>query len=280
MRQQSYDNTPTLYVVPTPIGNMEDITERTIKTLELVDVLFCEDTRITGELLSKLGIKKKLVSSNDHNEDDTKELAIKYLEDGLNLGIVTDRGTPIISDPGYKIVEECIRKGYNTIPLPGANALIPALIASGIQPSPFMFYGFLNSKLQKREKELELLKNYPMTIIFYEAPHRIISTLESILKVFGDRRISISRELTKLHEEIYRGSISDVINELNSQEIRGEFVLVVEGNYSENDYSNLTIEEHINLYLEDGLDLKEAMKKVAKDRNTTKSEIYKQYHLK
>ena len=280
MSQKSYSGKNSLYLIPTPIGNMEDITERTIKTLELVDVLFCEDTRITGELLSKLGIKKKLVSSNDHNEDDTKELAIKYLEDGLNLGIVTDRGTPIISDPGYKIVEECIRKGYNTIPLPGANALIPALIASGIQPSPFMFYGFLNSKLQKREKELELLKNYPMTIIFYEAPHRIISTLESILKVFGDRRISISRELTKLHEEIYRGSISDVINELNSQEIRGEFVLVVEGNYSENDYSNLTIEEHINLYLEDGLDLKEAMKKVAKDRNTTKSEIYKQYHLK
>lgn len=280
MSQKSYNNTPSVYLIPTPIGNMEDITERTIKTLELVDVLFCEDTRITGELLSKLGIKKKLVSSNDHNEDDTKELAIKYLEDGLNLGIVTDRGTPIISDPGYKIVEECIRKGYNTVPLPGANALIPALIASGIQPSPFMFYGFLNSKLQKREKELELLKNYPMTIIFYEAPHRIISTLESILKVFGDRRISISRELTKLHEEIYRGSISDVINELNNQEIRGEFVLVVEGNYSENDYSNLTIEEHINLYLEDGLDLKEAMKKVAKDRNTTKSEIYKQYHLK
>lgn len=280
MSQKSYNNTPSVYLIPTPIGNMEDITERTIKTLELVDVLFCEDTRITGELLSKLGIKKKLVSSNDHNEDDTKKLAIKYLEDGLNIGIVTDRGTPIISDPGYKIVEECIRKGYNTIPLPGANALIPALIASGIQPSPFMFYGFLNSKLQKREKELELLKNYPMTIIFYEAPHRIISTLESILKVFGDRRISISRELTKLHEEIYRGSISDVINELNGQEIRGEFVLVVEGNYSENDYSNLTIEEHINLYLEDGLDLKEAMKKVAKDRNTTKSEIYKQYHLK
>lgn len=280
MSQKSYNNTPSVYLIPTPIGNMEDITERTINTLELVDVLFCEDTRITGELLSKLGIKKKLISSNDHNEDSTKELAIKYLEERLNIGIVTDRGTPIISDPGYKIVEECIKKGYNTIPLPGANALIPALIASGIQPSPFMFYGFLNSKLQKREKELELLKNYPMTIIFYEAPHRIISALESILKVFGDRRISISRELTKLHEEIYRGNISSVIDELNSQEIRGEFVLVVEGNFNENDYSNLTIEEHINMYLEDGLELKEAMKQVAKDRNTTKSEIYKQYHLK
>ena len=280
MSQKSYNNTPSVYLIPTPIGNMEDITERTINTLELVDVLFCEDTRITGELLSKLGIKKKLISSHDHNEDSTKELAIKYLEERLNIGIVTDRGTPIISDPGYKIVEECIKKGYNTIPLPGANALIPALIASGIQPSPFMFYGFLNSKLQKREKELELLKNYPMTIIFYEAPHRIISALESILKVFGDRRISISRELTKLHEEIYRGNISSVIDELNSQEIRGEFVLVVEGNFNENDYSNLTIEEHINMYLEDGLELKEAMKQVAKDRNTTKSEIYKQYHLK
>ena len=143
MSQKSYDNTPSVYLIPTPIGNLDDLTGRSIKVLEMVDVIFSEDTRVTGDLLSKLGIKKKLVNSNDHNEDEKKKVAIKYLEDGKNIGIVTDRGTPIISDPGYKIVEECIKKGYNVIPLPGANALIPALISSGINPSPFMFYGFL-----------------------------------------------------------------------------------------------------------------------------------------
>ena len=143
MSQKSYDNSPSVYLIPTPIGNLDDLTNRSIKTLELVDIIFSEDTRVTGELLAKLGIKKKLINSNDHNEENTKYEAIKYLEKGNNIGIVTDRGTPIISDPGYKIVEECIKKGYNVIPLPGANALIPALIASGINPSPFMFYGFL-----------------------------------------------------------------------------------------------------------------------------------------
>ena len=280
MSQKSYDNTPSVYLIPTPIGNLDDLTGRSIKVLEMVDVIFSEDTRVTGDLLSKLGIKKKLVNSNDHNEDEKKEDAIKYLEDGKNIGIVTDRGTPIISDPGYKIVEECIKKGYNVIPLPGANALIPALISSGINPSPFMFYGFLNSKKSKREKELFFLKDYPFTIIFYEAPHRILDMLDSLKEVFGDRIISVSRELTKLHEEIYRGCISSVIEEISSKEIRGEFVVVVSGKEISCNYNELTIEEHINIYLDEGKDIKEAMKLVAKDRNKSKSEIYKEYHLK
>lgn len=279
MSQKSYDNSPSVFLIPTPIGNMDDLTERSIKTLDFVDIIFSEDTRVTGELLSKLGIKKKLISSNDHNENVTKYEAIKYLEEGKNIGIVTDRGTPIISDPGYKVVEECINKGYNVISLPGANAFVPALITSGINPSPFMFYGFLNSRKTKREKELSLLKDYPFTIIFYEAPHRILEMLESIKDIFGDRRISVSRELTKLHEEIYRGRVSDVILELSSNEIRGEFVVVVSGKEINNNYDELTIEEHLNLYLEDGKDIKEAMKLVAKDRNKTKSDIYKEYHL-
>ena len=278
MSQKSYDNTPSVYLIPTPIGNLDDLTGRSIKVLEMVDVIFSEDTRVTGDLLSKLGIKKKLVNSNDHNEDEKKEDAIKYLEDGKNIGIVTDRGTPIISDPGYKIVEECIKKGYNVIPLPGANALIPALISSGINPSPFMFYGFLNSKKTKREKELELLKDYNFTIIFYEAPHRILDMLESIKSVFGDRKIAVSRELTKLHEEIYRGTVSEVIDELSSNEIRGEFVVVVSGNENTNSFEKLSVKEHINYYLEQGNDLKDSMKKVAKDRNMSKSEVYKEYH--
>ena len=280
MSQKSFDNSPSVYLIPTPIGNIDDLTNRSVEMLNFVDIIFSEDTRVTRELLSKIGIKKKLISSNDHNEESTKYEAIKYLEEGKNIAIVTDRGTPIISDPGYKIVEECIKKGYNVIPLPGANALIPALISSGINPSPFMFYGFLNSKKSKREKELLFLKDYPFTIIFYEAPHRILDMLNSLKEVFGDRIISVSRELTKLHEEIYRGCISSVIEEISSKEIRGEFVVVVSGKEISCNYNELTIEEHINIYLDEGKDIKEAMKLVAKDRNKSKSEIYKEYHLK
>ena len=278
MSQKSYDGSNSLYLIPTPIGNFEDMTLRSIETLKKVDVLFCEDTRITKQMLNRLEINKKLISSNDHNEESTKNLAIKYLKEGKNIGIVTDRGTPIISDPGYKVVEEVIKKGYNVIPLPGANALIPALIAAGVNPSPFMFYGFLNAKKSKREKELENLKKYPVTIIFYEAPHRIIEMLESIKDIFGERRISVSREISKLYEEIYRGKVSEVIEELNSEEIRGEFVVVVEGSSDEVSFESMSIEEHVNMYIEEGLSEKDAMKKVAKDRNTTKSEIYKIYH--
>ncbi len=278
MSQKSYDGGNSLYLIPTPIGNFDDMTLRSIETLKMVDVLFCEDTRITKQMLNRLEINKKLISSNDHNEESTKNLAIKYLEEGKNIGVVTDRGTPIISDPGYKVVEEVIKKGYNVIPLPGANALIPALISSGVNPSPFMFYGFLNAKKTKREKELENLKKYPVTIIFYEAPHRIIEMLESIKDIFGERRISVSREISKLYEEIYRGTVSKVIEELNSEEIRGEFVVVVEGSSNEVSFESMSIEEHVNMYVEEGLSEKDAMKKVAKDRNTTKSEIYKIYH--
>ena len=278
MSQKSYDGSNSLYLIPTQIGNFEDKTLRSIETLKLVDVLFCEDTRITKQMLNRLEINKKLISSNDHNEESTKKLAIKYLEEGKNVGIVTDRGTPIISDPGYRVVEEVIIKGYNVIPLPGANALIPALIASGINPSPFMFYGFLNAKKSKREKELENLKNYAVTIIFYEAPHRIIEMLESIKTVCGERKISVSREISKLYEEIYRGKVSEVIDELKNQEIRGEFVVVMEGNTKEVSFDSISIEEHVKMYIEEGLSEKDAMKKVAKDRNTTKSEIYKIYH--
>ena len=267
MSQKSYDGSNSLYLIPTPIGNFEDMTLRSIETLKMVDVLFCEDTRITKQMLNRLEISKKLISSNDHNEESTKNLAIKYLEEGKNIGIVTDRGTPIISDPGYKV-----------IPLPGANALIPALIASGVNPAPFMFYGFLNAKKSKREKELENLKKYPVTIIFYEAPHRIIEMLESIKDIFGERKISVSREISKLYEEIYRGTVSYVIKELNSEEIRGEFVVVVEGSSNEVSFESMSVEEHVNMYIEEGLSEKDAMKKVAKDRNTTKSEIYKIYH--
>ncbi len=280
MSQKSYDGKNSLYLIPTPIGNLDDITNRSIETLKMVDVLFCEDTRVTRQLLSKLKINKKLISSNDHTEEKNFDLVVKYLQDGKNVGLVTDRGTPIISDPGYKIVEYIIEKGYNIIALPGATALIPALISSGISPSPFMFYGFLNSKKSKKEKELDLIKKYPYTMIFYEAPHRIIATLQLMMDKFGDRKIAVAREISKMYEEIYRGTFSSVIEELNSKKIKGEFVIVVEGNREDVDFSDLTLEEHIKLYTDDGYTEKEAMKKVAKDLNVSKSEIYKEYHRK
>lgn len=276
MSQKSYNGNNSLYLIPTPIGNLEDITLRAINTLKLVDVIFCEDTRIAGMLLNKLEIKKRLISCNNVNEEQVKEKVLKELKSGLNVGLITDRGTPIISDPGYKSVEFVIEHGYNVIGLPGPTALIPALITSGIEPSPFLFYGFLNSKTSKMERELEELKSLKYTLIFYEAPHRIIDTLKSLKKVLGDRKISVNREISKLYEEIYRGKISDIIEEL-SIDVKGEFVIVVEGNKEIVDYNNISIKEHIISYVNLGYSEKEAMKLVARDRNTIKSEIYKEY---
>ena len=277
MRQKSYDDSPSLYLIPTPVGNMEDITLRAINTLKKVDFLLCEDTRITAELLNKLDIKKKLVHSDDHNEDSLKEMVLSKLQDGLNIGLVTDRGTPIISDPGYKIVEYVTKNGFNVISLPGPTAFVPALTMSGINPSPFLFYGFLNSKESKRIKELESLKKLPYTIILYEAPHRITDMLKSLLTVFGNRQIALCREISKKYEEAIRGTIEEVLT--ISDTLKGEMVVVVEGNLNTEDYSSLTILEHINLYLEDGMSDKEAIKKVAVERGIPKSVVYKEYHI-
>lgn len=277
VRQKSYDNSPSLYLIPTPVGNMDDITLRTIEVIKMVDFLLCEDTRVTSELLHRLNIKKKLVHSDDHNENSLKEMVLDNLKNGLNIGLVTDRGTPIISDPGYKIVEYIVKNGYNVISLPGPTAFVPALTMSGINPSPFIFYGFLNSKSTKRKKELELLKKLPYTIIFYEAPHRISDMLTSLLEVFGNRRIALCREISKKYEEAIRGTIQEVIDVVDT--LKGEMVVVVEGNLEQEDFSTMTILEHIKLYLDDGLSEKEAIKKVAVERNIPKSIVYKEYHI-
>ena len=183
IRQKSYEEHANLYLIPTPIGNLDDITFRAIKILESVDFLLCEDTRVTGELLHHLNIKKKLIHCDDHNEDIVKEMVAEKLQEGYNIGLVTDRGTPIISDPGYRVVEYITSLGLSVVSLPGATAFVPALTASGISPSPFLFYGFLSAKGQKRERELESLKMISCVLIFYEAPHRLKNMLESLLKV-------------------------------------------------------------------------------------------------
>jgi len=276
MSQKSYDNSPTLYLIPTPIGNLDDITLRKIKILNEVEVVFCEDTRVTSLLLNHLNIKKKLISNFEYNENKNENKLLEYLKNGYNVGLVSDRGTPVISDPGYELAKIAIDNGYNVVSLPGATALIPALTSSGIEPMPFLYYGFLNSKDSKRRKELEGFKLFKHTMIFYEAPHRIKKTLEDMLNILGNRKISISREITKKFEEVYRGTIEEILKEI--EEIKGELVIVVSGNNEEVDFNDLTIEEHINMYMDMGLSSKEAIKKVSLDRNVKKSDIYNEYH--
>lgn len=278
MWQNSYDGKPTLYLVPTPIGNLEDMTFRSIEVLKSVDVIFSEDTRVTLVLLNHFDIKKKLISLHDHNEDMVKDKVLSYLKDNKNVAIVTDRGTPIVSDPGYKTVKYVSDNGYNVVGLPGACAFVPAFIVSGLPSEHFLFYGFLNSKDSKMREELNNLKNFENTIIFYEAPHRLIKCLQAILDVFGNRYVSISKEISKLHESVFRGNISDAIKSFDV--VKGEYVIVVDGFKRNNDdYSNLSVVEHVNMYVKSGLYVMDAIKMVAKERNIPKSEIYKEYHV-
>ena len=276
MSQKSYNNTATLYLIPTPIGNMDDITIRAVKTIEMVDFLLTEDTRVTGLLLSHLNISKKMIANHEHNEIRNKELVIESLKDGKNIGLVSDRGTPVISDPGYNIAKHVIENGYNVVGLPGATALIPALITSGIDPMPFIYYGFLNSKPSQRDKELEELKNNKMTMIFYEAPHRLAKTLMSMKEIFGNRKISISREISKKFEEIYRGTIEEVLEEIG--EVKGELVIVVEGNKEKTELTDEELMKQVKNLIDLGTKPIDAIKEVAKQTGNTKSYIYDLYH--
>ena len=273
MWQKSYDDTPSVYIVPTPIGNLDDITFRAIKILKMVDVIFSEDTRVTLQLLNHFEIKNKLIHMDDHNENTVKKEALEFLRNKKNIAIVTDRGTPIISDPGYKTVKFLKDNGYNVIALPGATAFVPALVASGISSEHFTFYGFLSSKEKKMYDELEMLKDCEYTLVFYEAPHRIIRTLTAMLKIFGDRNISISREISKLHESIFSGRISDAIKTI---ELKGEFVIVVESSV-EIINTDMSIIDNVNMYIKSGLSSMDAIKRVAKERKISKSEVYKEY---
>lgn len=276
MSQKSYDGSPTLYLVPTPIGNMDDITIRAINTLKNVEAIFSEDTRVTGILLKYFDIKKKLISNYEYNESKNLDLAIKYLEEGKDIALVSDAGSPIISDPGFEMAKYVISKGYNVVALPGATAFVPALSTSSINPMPFLFYGFLNSKESKRKKELLELKDIKYTIIFYEASHRILETIDNIREIMGDRYISISREISKKYEQVYRGTCSKVLDML--QELKGEFVIVVQYQKSESVDNTLSIKNHVEKYISLGYKTMDAIKAVSKDRNIPKSEVYSEYH--
>lgn len=275
MIQKSYDKSPSLYLIPTPIGNVDDITIRALDTLKSVDELLCEDTRTTSIILKHYDIKNKLTSCHEYNESKIVDYVLSKLEKGLNIGLVTDQGSPIISDPGFILSRAVIDAGYNVISLPGATAFVPALSSSGIEPSPFLFYGFLNSKKSKQISELKELKKIRFSIIFYESVHRIKSTLNNMLDIFGDRYICIGREISKVFEEYSRGKISELIDLVDS--MKGEFVIVVEGNKEIIDYSNLDVVKHVSLYLDDMSEM-DAIKRVAKERNVSKSVIYSEYH--
>ena len=275
MWQTSYDGSPSVYLVPTPIGNLEDMTFRAINVLKMVDVIFSEDTRVTLQLLNYFEIKNSLVHLDDHNEELVKEKVLSYLKEAKNVAIVTDRGTPIISDPGYKTVKFLKESGYNVIALPGACAFVPAVVASSISSEHFTFYGFLSSKEKKMHDELVNLKDSEYTLIFYEAPHRIMKTLKMMLEVFGDRYISISREISKLHESIFVGKITEAINSLES--VKGEFVIVVSPN-EEIISTDMSIIENVNMYIKSGLSSMDAIKRVAKERKIPKNDVYLEYH--
>lgn len=276
MSQKSYDNSPSLYLIPTPIGNMEDMTIRSINLLKECDIIFSEDTRETIKLLKYFDIQKKLISYHKFNEDKVYIRIIEELQKGNNVALVSDRGTPSISDPGYVAAFNVIEKGYNVIGLPGATAFVPALIMSGINPNKFLFYGFLDSKKSQKRKELESLKSNKFTMIFYESPYRIKETIYLIKEIMGNRKISVSREISKKYEEIYRGTPDDVLKELI--EPKGEFVIIVEGNKEKEDYSKIDIVDHVKYFIDDGIPEKEAIKKVAKLHSLEKNIVYMKYH--
>ena len=273
MKIRSFDaDKAILYLVATPIGNLKDMTFRAIEVLQSVDKIYAEDTRTSGVLLSHYDIHTRLESYHEYNQDLKADQVLNELKSGMKLAIISDAGLPVISDPGYKLVTLAIENGIAVSTIPGASAGISALIASGLAPMPYTFYGFLDAKHIKRIKELEDLKYLPHTIIFYEAPHRIEETLKDMLSVFGNRKIVLARELTKTFEEYARGTIEEILLELPS---KGEMVLIVEGCKEESKIDNpfQKIDELISL----GSKPNDAIKEVAKLINSNKSELYKGY---
>ena len=271
-----------LYLVPTPIGNLKDITLRALEVLQEADFVAAEDTRQTLKLLNHFNIKKSLISYHKFNEQNKSDKIIEILEEGKNIALVSDAGTPGISDPGSVIVSRCIEKNIPFEVLPGATAITTALVYSGLDTTKFLFRGFLPRENKDRKPIISELLSCQETLIFYEAPHRLLDTLSFLEKELGNRKIAVCRELTKLYQEIYRGTLSEAVEYFVENKPRGEFVLVVEGKQLEDikeekkqQWIDLSIEDHIIKYINEGKTKKEAIKLVAKDREVPKNEIYK-----
>ena len=270
----------TLYIVATPIGNLDDITLRAIKTLQEADLIAAEDTRHTLKLLNHLEISKPMISYHRHNEETKSNVLIEKLQECQNIALVSDAGTPGICDPGEEVIKKCIELGINIVPIPGACAMINSLICSGIDTKEFTFLGFLPLNKKLRKKKLEEIEKENKTIIIYEAPHKLETTLKDLQKVLTqDRKVTLAREITKIHEEFIRSNIDELIENINN--IKGEMILIIEGatekTEEENKLNNLTLEEHYKYYEKQGFDKKEIIKKIAKDRNVNKNEIYMKF---
>ena len=265
-----------LYIVATPIGNLEDITLRALKILKEVDLIAAEDTRQTLKLLNYYEINKPLISYHRHNEDVKSGILIEKLKNGENIALVSDAGTPGICDPGEEVIKKAIEENIEVIPVPGACAMINALICSGISTKEFEFFGFLPLNKKLRKEKMDEIKNSNKTVIIYEAPHKMKSTLEDLKEILEDRNIVLARELTKIHEEFIRKNIDELLNDIDK--LKGEMILIIERNSvienEENKLNILSLEEHYKFYENKGLNKKEIIKKIAKDRNLNKNEIY------
>ena len=280
-RQKSFENEkPTLYLVPTPIGNLNEMTPRAIDILNSVEVIACEDTRNSGQLLKHFGISKRLIAYQNFNEASSTKGIINLLSQGNNVALISDAGYPLINDPGQRVVSEVTALGYNVVPISGCSAFLNALVASGLIAQPFIFIGFLPPSTHDCVKKLRLYQSYPMTLIMYEAPHRIEKMLQSCLDVLGDRHICIARELTKVHEEFIRGTISEILP--IASELKGEIVVVIEGNQDdyEKDIDMGQILNMVNTSIESGMSTSAAIKEVAKQTGISKNQIYDLVHGK
>jgi len=277
--------TGTLYLCATPIGNLSDMSERFIRTLNEVDLIAAEDTRVTIKLLNHLNIKKQLTSYHEHNKVEKGKQLVSLLLEGKNIALVSDAGTPAISDPGEDLVKLCIENDINVTSIPGCVAAINALILSGLSTKRFSFEGFLSVNKRHRKEHLKSLENDTHTMIFYEAPHKLLYTLSDMVEFFGgNRKIALVRELTKLHEEVIRTTLSGAIEHFSCDKPRGEFVIIVEGKSfdemttAEQWWENLSISEHVDEYINKGYNSKDAIKLCATDRNLAKRDVYNEYH--
>lgn len=274
-RQKSFSGPqPSLYLVPTPIGNLGEMSRRALEILGQADIIACEDTRNSGRLLQHFGISKPLISHHEHNQETSIPKIMTFLEEGKSVAVISDAGYPLVSDPGQRLVRSCISAGIPVIPVSGPNAALDALVASGMDTRHYLFYGFLDAKSSRRTRQLETLKSFPYTIIFYEAPHRIEAMLSDLYSVFGNRNICLARELTKLHEELIRGQVKDIIP-LCAQ-LKGEMVVVCQGAPEEE--NTVTLEEAAEMagqLKEDGLSTKQAVAQTAKQLGISKNELYR-----
>lgn len=270
----------TLYLVPTPIGNLEDMTFRGVKTLQTVDLIASEDTRNTQKLLNHFEVKVPQKSLHEHNYNERIPELLDFLESGKSIAQVSDAGMPSISDPGHELVVACIERNIPVVSLPGATAGMTALIASGLLPQPFFFYGFLQRKRSVQKEELEDLKNQMATLIFYESPHRVKETLKNISEVLGNREVVICRELTKLYEEYLRGTVEELIEYLSEHSLKGECCLLVSGatEIVEEEIFEGSLKEQVEVLIAEGTVSKEAIKMVAKRHGLKKQDVYKEYH--